>query len=62
VLLSALDAFAADAGTREWLQKEVAAYSDSMRHGSWRRIRGLLPSLCRRRFRPAPGYELLAVA
>ncbi|CAD6261103.1 unnamed protein product [Miscanthus lutarioriparius] len=62
VLLSALDAFAADVGTREWLEKEVTAYNDSMRHGSWGRLRGLLPSLCRRRVRPAPGYELLAVA
>jgi hypothetical protein len=59
VLLSALDAFAADAGTREWLEKEVTAYRDSIGHGSWRRLRGLL-SLCRRS-RPAPGYELLAV-
>jgi hypothetical protein len=48
VLLRALDVFAADAATREWLQKEVTAYGDSMRHGGWRRLRGLLPSLCRR--------------
>ena len=59
VLLIDLDAFAADAGIREWLEKEVTAYSDSMRHGGW--TRGLLP-LCRRWSRSAPGYELLAVA
>ncbi|OEL20701.1 hypothetical protein BAE44_0018280 [Dichanthelium oligosanthes] len=62
VLLSALDAFAADAKAREWLQKEVARYSDSMRHRSWRRLlRGLLP-FCRRWSRPAQGYQLLALA
>jgi predicted Zn-dependent protease len=65
VLLSALDAFAADAGAREWLEREVAEYGDSMRHGSWRRLRGLLLPFCRRcrRWsRPAQGYHLLAAA
>jgi len=64
VLLSALDAFAADAETREWLEREVAAYGgDSMRHGSWRRPRGFLPFCSRRWPRPpAQGYNLLAAA
>ena len=65
VLLSALDAFAADAEAREWLEREVAAYGgDSMRHGShWRRLRGFLPFCSRRWPRPpAQGYNLLAAA
>ena len=63
VLLSALDAFAADAETREWLEREVAAYGgDSMRHGSWRRLRGFLPFCSRRWTRPAQRYNLLTLA
>jgi len=63
VLLSALDAFAADAEAREWLEREVAAYGgDSMRHRSWRRLRGFLPFCSRRWTRPAQRYNLLALA
>ncbi|XP_025824575.1 uncharacterized protein LOC112900063 isoform X1 [Panicum hallii] len=62
VLLSALDAFAADAETRERLEREVTAYGDTMRRGSWRRLRGFLPFCSRRWTRPAQGYDLLAVA
>ncbi|WVZ85383.1 hypothetical protein U9M48_032319 [Paspalum notatum var. saurae] len=66
VLLSALDLFAADARTREWLEREVATYDDAMsmgqRHGGiWRRLRDRLLPFCRRRSGMATGYELLAV-
>ncbi|WVZ85391.1 hypothetical protein U9M48_032327 [Paspalum notatum var. saurae] len=62
VLLSALDLFAADAKSREWLEREVTTYRDAMGHGSWRRLRGLLPFCRRRPSGLAPGYRLLGIA
>ncbi|KAL6652794.1 hypothetical protein ACP70R_011719 [Stipagrostis hirtigluma subsp. patula] len=66
VLRRALQVFAAedDAKIREWLKDEVKSYRDSMRVGSWRRLRGLLP-FCRgggRWTKPAGGYQRLSVA
>ncbi|KAL6874383.1 hypothetical protein ACP4OV_013403 [Aristida adscensionis] len=72
VVERALRVFAAegDANSREWLMEEVAAYKNSMREGSWRRLRGLFP-FCRggggggaggRWCRTAGGYQRLGVA
>ncbi|KAL6650696.1 hypothetical protein ACP70R_009621 [Stipagrostis hirtigluma subsp. patula] len=70
VLGRALQVFAKDddAKIREWLNDEVKSYRDSMRAGSWRKLRGLLP-FCRGSgagggwwMGPAGGYKRLGVA
>ncbi|KAL6650701.1 hypothetical protein ACP70R_009626 [Stipagrostis hirtigluma subsp. patula] len=69
VLRRALQVFAAedDAKIREWLNNEVKSHKDSMRAGSWRKLRSLLP-FCRgsgaggRWMTPAGGNDRLGVA